>query len=1049
MLGGFRVAVAESVVDEASWRLRKARNLVKLLALAPDRTLHREQLIDTLWPEADPAAASNNLRQALFAARRALDSIGDDGGQRVRLARDLLVLSSEGLSTDVELFELAAARAVQAPSIAAYQEAIALYGGELLPEDRFEKWAAPRREALRERRLSLLLSLAGLQLESGDHAAALAILQQLLVDEPLNEPAHRLMMRGYALTGRRQRALEQYQQLRASLRHEFEDQPDEETRRLYQDILTRRVTGDSGPARPAGPATPRPAGGHALPLQLTSFVGRDRELLDVVGLVRRHRLVTLAGPGGCGKTRLSLEAAALLAPEVPAGAWLVELAGLSDDALVANAIAAALGVESRSARPSEQAVAAHVGAAELLLLLDNCEHVVVACAQLAETLLRTCPGLRILATSREPLHSEGEIVWRVPSLRPADAARLFSERAGSATGAGDSAVEEVCRRVDGIPLAIELAAARVGVLAPAQIAARLRDSIAVLSGGRRTALSRQQTLAATLDWSHDLLDESERTLLRRLGVFAGSFELADAEAVCDGDLDVLERLLDKSLVVAEDHGSTVRYRLLDTVRHYARDQLVGAGELAETEARHRAYFLALAERLGPRSETPAARAQLARAGDDLRAALRGALGSEPDAAIRLAAALWRYWHDSGDRTEGIRWLTAALAETLTPTVPRARAQHGLSVLALRVGDHQRLAGQRRGRGGLLPLRRRRSGRGRGAPPPRHGELGVRRLRGRREVLRREPVAGPKRRGRSDGRLGDPHPRRDHRLTIRHGGRTRAGRRERRTAARAPRGRAAAAAAGGRGVRAHARPRRSPARLFLEQTFVTARRVSPAGAAAYAVCDLAKLTRDAGHPDASRALIEKSLLAFARLKDPLGRAEALRGLGNLLSAQGKHEEARAAHAEALAIHEAAHDARGIGLALIAISVAAAHAGAPADAWRAGERALAVFERSDDGPGRAAATAQLGHLAADAGRVREARDRLELAAELWRSFARRVGWIAALQLEMRELDLALGEPDSEPARLSEALEICAHIGDRGGVALCTELMTGTANAGLTPQ
>ena len=322
-------------MSEAAWRLRKARSLVKLLALTPEHSLHREQAIEALWPDWDPAAASNNLRQALFVARRALDACGEDGAGRIALARDVLTLATDRLRIDVEEFEDAAEEAERAPSIERHRAAVDLYNGELLPEDRFDEWATARRRALRDRHLSLLVELALMLEQAGDRAAAAAALQQALLHEPLQERVHRELMRIYAMTGRRQRALAQFHLLRESLRREVADEPEDETRRLYQDILTRRVgaqdVGESAPVARRGDTAPRLLSN--LPLQLTSFVGRDRELSEVVRLGRRHRLVTLTGPGGAGKTRLSLEAAAALFRETPDGVWLVELAGLSDGSL--------------------------------------------------------------------------------------------------------------------------------------------------------------------------------------------------------------------------------------------------------------------------------------------------------------------------------------------------------------------------------------------------------------------------------------------------------------------------------------------------------------------------------------------------------------------------------------------------------------------------------------------------------------------------------------------------------------------------------------------
>ncbi|MEA2159988.1 MAG: hypothetical protein QOD66_2368 [Solirubrobacteraceae bacterium] len=307
LLGGFHVAVGGAAVPEAAWRLRKGRALIKLLALSPEHCLHREQVMEALWPDRDRGAAANNLRQALFVARRALESCGTDGADgadgaggangadgaaRLIAAHDVLSLRNDGLEIDVEDFEAAAAETQRDPSLERLRAALGLYGGELLPEDRFEPWAAARRESLRERVIALLLELGSVLTESGDRAGAAVALQQALTHEPLHEPAHRELMRIYALTGRRQRALAQFHLLRESLRREFADEPDEQTRLVYQDILTRRLGADDGDERPPAATRVTPRRGGNLPLQLTSFVGRERELAEVVRLARRHRLLT-------------------------------------------------------------------------------------------------------------------------------------------------------------------------------------------------------------------------------------------------------------------------------------------------------------------------------------------------------------------------------------------------------------------------------------------------------------------------------------------------------------------------------------------------------------------------------------------------------------------------------------------------------------------------------------------------------------------------------------------------------------------------------------
>ena len=530
---------------------------------------------------------------------------------------------------------------------------------------------------------------------------------------------------------------------------------------------------------------------------------------------------------------------------------------------------------------------------------------------------------------------------------------------------------EICRRVDGIPLAIELAAARVGVLAPAQIAERLRDSLNVLAAGRRTALTRQQTLTATLDWSHELLDGDERALLRRLGVFAASCTLDAVQAVAEGELDVLGRLVDKSLVVVEEQDGQARYRLLDTVRHYARDRLTDAGERERLEARHRGYYLRLTESLEPAIDAPHTRRELTREVDELRRALHTALDAEPTVALRLAAALWRFWHDRGDSAEGSRWLEEALRAAPEPCAVRAQALHGLSVLALRTGDNPQARDTARAAVAFF--------RGCGASR----ELGE-------ELHHQGTMAwvfsdydGAV--GRCEEALavaeaaGDPATVASvvHTLGVIAASRndTDAGRAQIAQSIDLLRGLPQrgeplllpVALGYGRIRRADGRP----PRLFLEQTFVTARRVGPAGATAFALCDLAAAARDANDVTAARALLDDGLSRFRSLGDDLGAAQALAQLGNLLSAEGEHELARGMLKESLSIRTATNDARGIGLSLLATAVARARAGEPEPAWQSAERALDLFNRTGDGPGRASAVIQLGYLAADAGRREEAR------------------------------------------------------------------------------
>jgi predicted ATPase len=445
---------------------------------------------------------------------------------------------------------------------------------------------------------------------------------------------------------------------------------------------------------------PSPAAADNLPVQLTRFIGRERERAEVSAQVRKERLVTLTGAGGAGKTRLALQVAQDLVQEFQHGVWLIELAPLTDPDLLPHAIASTLGMRHESGQAVSDGLVEFLRPRAILLLLDNCEHVIAACAALVDQILRACPRVRVFATSREALGIAGEHAWRVPSLvlpdlksgtsselaAQSDAVRFFVDRAQAGaphfalTAENAPTVVRICQRLDGIPLAIELAAARMKVLSLEQIDARLDDRFKLLTGGSRTAMPRQQTLRATIDWSYDLLSDQERRLLRGLSVFAGGCSLEAAERVCDAavngeTIELLSHLVDKSLVAVEDDGlGAPRYRLLETVRQYARDRLFESGEASILRDRHCRFFEHLtceAEPglVGPDHAVWANR--LAEDHDNIRAALEWALTTSggTDIPLRMVCALWIFWTSRNYFSEGRQWVERAMAAA--PDAPRS------------------------------------------------------------------------------------------------------------------------------------------------------------------------------------------------------------------------------------------------------------------------------------------------------------------------------------------------------------------------------------------
>ncbi|WP_240434640.1 BTAD domain-containing putative transcriptional regulator [Streptomyces sp. YIM 130001] len=726
----------------------RLRALLTVLALRAGRAVSVEYLVGEVWESDPPADATAALQALVGRLRRAVGHAvvaSEDGGYRLAVPPD---------QVDVHRFErlvadggraLADGDAEKAGGL--LDEALGLWRGPALADlpDRTADLA--RLEALRltARRTRIEAGLA-----LGRAEQALPELTALTGAHPLDEPLHALHLRALRDAGRPAEALAAYEDVRTTLADRLGADPGPELRALHTELLTSQAPAARPPHRPEPAPAPSVTGN--LRARVTSFVGREADIEAIRGDLGRSRLVTLLGPGGAGKTRLSQEAAESLATgTVPDGVWLAELAPVDatgDPDAVPEAVLAAIGGretvlhgagadEMRAADPHAadplMRLTAHCASRRMLILLDNCEHVVDAAARLVEELLARCPGVTVLATSREPLGVPGESVRALEPLPEPVALRLLAER-GAAARAGfrveddPEAAAEICTRLDGLPLAIELAAARLRSLTPRQIADRLDDRFRLLTSGSRTVLPRQQTLRAVVDWSWDLLDATERAALRRFSVFAGGCDLSAAEAVCSGApvgdaptpldaaavLGVLGSLVDKSLVVAAaGTRGEMRYRLLETVGEYAGERLDEAGDRAAAERAHLVHYRELVRTSDFELRGPGQRAAIRRIEEDyenLRTAMRRALAAgDEDEALCLVHALGWYWWMQDLRSESRYWAGQAaelgpdpFAEPVRPAEPlferctqepppfrpevRAEARRGAHLMALATMD---------------------------------------------------------------------------------------------------------------------------------------------------------------------------------------------------------------------------------------------------------------------------------------------------------------------------------------------------------------------------
>jgi predicted ATPase/DNA-binding SARP family transcriptional activator len=675
------------------------RAVLAVLLLNANSAVSRDRLVDALWGETPPATSKNALQVAVHGLRKVL------GRERVLTHGTGYRLDIHPGELDLERFlELLENARGEPPAVASamLREALALRRGIALADLEGAHFVAAERERLEELQRAALERRIDADLELGHTGELVPELEQLVAEQPYRERLRRQLMLALYRSGRQADALQAYRDARETLVDDLGVEPSRELQELEAAILRQDPALDAAaPSRPARPKLPTPA---------QPIVGRAFDVAAVSALVRTPstRLVTLTGPGGTGKTRLALEAAHELQGDFAGGVVLVDLSPVRDPALVGSTVAHAVGVSTDVDVDLADRIAAAVAGQETLFVVDNFEHVLEA-APFVARLLAQVPEVCVLATSREPLRIAAEHDYQVPplALPPAGAAALedlaqaaavalFVARARAArsefelTAENASAVVDICHALDGLPLALELAAARVRLLSTSELRDRIENRLGLLADGPRDLPDRQRTLRSTIDWSYDLLDGSEQLLLARLAVFAGGWTLDAAESVCDAGLSPLGSLVDKSLVRSRpDAASGTRFSMLETVREYALERLTASGELEAVRDRHASYYGDLAVRLQPILETPAAVDEAEREHDNVRVALAHAV-ERGDGAIALRlCGIARFWYARGYLGEGGSWIEHALALGGDPSVQRARVLYVGATIAWSNGDPER------------------------------------------------------------------------------------------------------------------------------------------------------------------------------------------------------------------------------------------------------------------------------------------------------------------------------------------------------------------------
>ena len=942
LFGPFRLEVRRMGVNQPI-RLprRKVESLLAYLATHSEPPGHsREKLAALFWGDTPDEQARTSLRTALAVLRKTL-------GENALLADRERVQLNPAFPLWVDVNEFLQTRQ------STPETTLTLYGGDFL-SDGYEAWVLAEREHLRRLYLETLLQLIQQLRSQSEYNQAIGYARQILALDVTHETAHQHIMFCELARGNRAAALDQYDRCVHALRDELGVSPAPETQALYHWIKQTSLA-PSDAARLTN-----------LPIPLTSFIGRRTELAQVKAILPTTRLLTLTGAGGSGKTRLSIQVAMELLNQFRHGVWWVDLAGVMLPSLVPQTVAKALGVSEKPQQTLLETITAFLRPRHILLILDNCEHLIAASAELAAALLGECPHLQMLTTSREPLSIGGERVWRVPPLavpeqdltREAlllmvESVRLFVERASAVrpeftlTEHNLAAVLQICRRLDGIPLAIELAAARISALSAQEIAARLDNRFDLLTNGSRTALPRQQTLRALVDWSYDLLAPEDRLLFQRLSVFSGGRTLIAVEATCAFDglsrgqiLHGLTRLTAKSLLITEPtaEGET-RYTFLATIKQYAAEKLEQSGEMLAMAHHHLFYYLDLAETSRPDLDGPQqieTLKQLEREHGNFRAALRFALDHQrPHEALRLANALTEFWYVRSHHSEGRDWLQQALSLSSIDPPPEWQVAYGYAQLntgrlALRQGDLAAAAELAQTSLNLLRLQDEKAGVVRAlfllsAVAKMQSNWGLAQQLGEDALtlLRDMPD--------KSGLLSGMHH---------------------------------------LGAIAEAQGNYAEARRFYEAGLKLAQELSAPRAIARSLSELASIAQQQGQYDQAHTFYDQILALYRQMEARWFVAATLTNIGNLAHSQGDFATARQRHEEGLALMRDIGDKRGIAIVLNNLGNATLSLHDFSTARKLHEESLRLRRELGDRRGVALALSNLGDVAVGMGDYDEA-------------------------------------------------------------------------------